>query len=238
MDKLKTLVGLSIILILIGCAQVTITGSGNVVTQEEDLDGFDKVDISSSFKVEINQVEDFRVVIRADDNLYEHLEVVNRGGTLRIGLDPAKWYIILDATMEAEVTMPELRGIDLSGSSTAMVSGFESTKSLTVDVSGNSNLDGDMHAGDVTIDSSGSSMVTISGSGGDLVVDASGSSQVDLEEFTAGNGNVDASGSSTVTVNLSGRLDVDASGSSDIYYLGDPEFGSIETSGSSSVEPK
>jgi hypothetical protein len=49
---------------------------------------------------------------------------------------------------------------------------------------------------------------------------------------------VGASGASTVTVNLSGRLDADASGSSDIYYLGNPELGSIDTSGTSSVQSK
>jgi hypothetical protein len=40
--------------------------------------------------------------------------------------------------MEADVTMPELLGMDLSGSSDAKVSGFVSSKSLVVDLSGNS----------------------------------------------------------------------------------------------------
>ena len=42
--------------------------------------------------------------------------------------------------MEADVTMPEPLGLDLSGSSDAKVSGFESSKSLVVDFSGNSAL--------------------------------------------------------------------------------------------------
>ena len=71
-----------------------------------------------------------------------------------------------------------------------------------------------------------------------MSVRASGSSDVDLADFPAGDGSVDASGASTVTVNISGRLDVDASGSSDIFYLGNPELGSIDTSGSSSVQSK
>lgn len=238
MNKIKVLIGLLVIVLLVGCAQVTITGSGNVITQEEDLDGFDKVDISSAFVVDITQGEDFSVVIRADDNLIEHLEVVKSGSTLKIGLDPTKWYIINDATMEADVSMPELVGIDLSGSSIARLSGFESSKSLVVDISGNSNLQGGMQAGDTSMDTSGNSSVTLSGSAGDITVDASGSSQVDLADFTASNGSVNASGGSTVTVNLSGRLDVDASGSSDVYYLGEPELGRIETSGSSSIQPR
>lgn len=238
MNKIKALITLLAAIFLMGCAQVSITGSGNVITQEEAITGFDKVDISQSFNVDITQGDNFSVVIRVDDNLVEYLNVVKQGSTLKIGLDPSNSYTIINATMEAEISMPELVGLDLSGSSVANLSGFGSSKSLVVDLSGNSALLGDIQAGDSRFDVSGNSSVTISGSGGDLTVDASGSSDVDLADFPGSDGTVDASGSSTVTVNLSGRLDADASGSSDIYYLGNPELGSIETSGSSNIQPK
>jgi hypothetical protein len=238
MIKIKALIPLLAAILLIGCAQVSITGSGNVVTQQEAITGFDKVDISNSFEVDISQGENFSVLIRVDDNLVEHLNVVKQGSTLKIGLDPNRAYTIVNATMEAEVTMPELVGLDLSGSSDANISGFESTKSLVADLSGNSVLLGDITAGDSRFDASGNSSVSITGSAGDVTVDASGSSEVDLTDFPASDGTVDASGSSTVTVNLSGRLNADASGSSDIYYLGDPTLGEIDTSGSSTIQPK
>jgi hypothetical protein len=238
MYKIKALIPLLATVLLIGCAQVRITGSGNVVTQEEAITGFDKVDISQSFSVDITQGENFRVVIRVDDNLVEHLNIVKQGSTLKIGLDPNRAYTIVNATMEAEVTMPELLGLDLSGSSDANVSGFETTKSLVVDLSGNSALLGDIKAGDSRFDVSGNSSVTVTGSGGDVSVDASGSSEVDLTDYPASDANVDASGASTVIVNLSGRLNADASGSSNIYYLGDPTLGVIDTSGSSTIQPR
>ena len=238
MYKIKALVPLLGVILLISCAQVTITGSGNVVTQEEAITGFDNVDVSNSFNVEITQGEDFNVVIRIDDNLVEHLNVVKQGSTLRIGLEQAQSYIILDATMEAEVTMPELVGLELSGNSDALVSGFDSTQSLAVDLSGNSDLRGDIQAGDASLDVSGNSSVTLSGSAGNISIDASGSSEVDFANFPALDGEVNASGASTVTVNLSGRLDADASGSSNIYYLGNPELGNTNTSGASNIQPK
>lgn len=209
-----------------------------MVTQEEALSGFDKVDISQSFDVVITQGESFSVVIRVDDNLVEHLNVVKQGSTLKIGLKPNRNYIIRNATMEAEVTMPELVGLELSGNSDANLSGFESTKSLAVELSGNSDLLGDIQAGDSGFDVSGSSSVRLTGSAGDVTIDASGSSEVDLTDFPASDGTVDASGASTVIVNLSRRLNADASGSSNIYYLGDPTIGSIDTSGSSTIQPR
>ena len=140
--------------------------------------------------------------------------------------------------MEAEVTMPELTGLGLSSASHATITGFKSTKDLSVDLSSSSSLTGDIEAGDVSIDLSSSSEMTLVGSGGDMTVDVSSSSELDLSEFPVVNARVDASSSSMATVNVSGRLDADASGGSNVYYLGDPTMGEIDTSGGSSVEPK
>ncbi len=218
-------------------SQESFTGSGNVVTREEAISDFDKVDISHSFEVDIKQGEEFSVVIRVDDNLVEQLQVEKFGSTLKIGLKPDV-SIVSNATLEAEITMPELTGLDLSGASNATISGFKSTKNLTVDLSGASSLRGDIEAGDTSFDLSGSSNANLTGSGGNLTLDASGSSDVDLSDFPVADAEIDASGASTVTVNASGRLDVEASGASDVYYLGNPSMGTIDTSGASSVESK
>ena len=241
--RLSTLgFGLVLAVLLAGCTlvseQVSITGSGNIVTQEENITGFDKVDVSQAFKVNISQGDTFRVVIRIDDNLVEYLEVVKRGNTLTIGLKPGRPYNIRKATMEAEVTMPDLTGLELSGASHATITGFKSTKRLDVDVSGASHLRGDIEAGDARFDVSGASQVTLSGSAEDVVIDASGASQVDLSAFPVADANVEASGASKATVNPSGRLDAGASGASHIYYLGSPTLGKMDTSGASSINRK
>jgi hypothetical protein len=49
---------------------------------------------------------------------------------------------------------------------------------------------------------------------------------------------VEASGGSEVTVNVSGRLDADASGGSRVFYLGSPALGKIDESGGSTVRPR
>jgi hypothetical protein len=238
MFKLIMLFALLMMVLLSGCVPVTLTGSGNVVTQEESITGFDKVDISHSFEVNISQGESFSVVIRVDDNLVEHLQVVKQGSTLKIGLKPNRDYTTRNATMEAEVTMPELIGLDLSGASHANITGFKSTEDLSVDLSSASSLHGDIETGDISIDLSSSSEMTLTGSGGDATIDVSSSSELDLSEFAVVNARVDASSASSATVNASGRLDVDASSTSNVYYLGEPTMGEIDTSGGSSVEPK
>ena len=71
-----------------------------------------------------------------------------------------------------------------------------------------------------------------------MTIDASGASSVDLGGFPVNDANVEASGASNVTVNARGKLDVNASGASHVYYLGSPTLGKVDTSGASSIKRK
>ena len=99
-------------------------------------------------------------------------------------------------------------------------------------------LQGDIEAGNARFDLSGASQVTLNGSAQGVTIDASGASQADLSRFQAASANVEASGASSVTVNPSGRLDVDASGASKVYYLGNPTLGTVNTSGASTIRSR
>ena len=232
-----SVVALSILACQVGGFQ-PIGGSGNVVTQEMPLTGFDEVAVSHAFHMDISQSEAFSVVIRIDDNLVQYLQVVKQGNTLKIGLEPGRRYNIRNATMQAKVTMPKLTRLDLSGASHGTITGFKSTKALDVDLSGASFLRGDIEAGDARFDVSGASQVTLTGSAQDVTIDASGASIVELADFPVADASVEASGASSVTVNPSGKLDVDASGASHVYYLGSPTLGKVDTSGASSINRK
>lgn len=225
-----------------GCVEViggarTIRGSGNVVTREEDITGFDEVDVSHAFTVDISRGDTFSVVIHVDDNLVEYLEVVKEGNTLKIGLKAGT--SVTNATLQGEVTMPELAGLELSGASHVTITGLTSAKRVVVvDASGASHLAGDIKAGDASFNVSGASHVTLTGSARDVTIDASGASYVDLAGFPMANADVKASGASHVTVKPSGRLDVNASGASHVSYVGSPTLGNVETSGASSIKRK
>ena len=213
-----------------------IRGSGNVVSQEEAIDDFNRLEVNNGFQVDAQQGDEFSVIIRLDDNLVEYLHVVNEGNTLTIGLEPGRSYNIVDATLEADVTMPELAGLDLSGGSHVEINGFNSAVALDANLSGGSHLNGDVVAGDTKIDLSGGSEATLSGSAGNLKVDARGGSHAKLANLAVANADVDASGGSHVTVNASGKLDAEAKGGSHIRYLGNPSMGTIDDDASSTVE--
>ena len=193
--KMKTTLAIIVLLLVVivtACSQIT-TGSGQVVTQEMELSGFDKLDISQGFNVQVDQGDEFSVVIRVDDNLIEYLQVEKVGDKLKIGLEGNRIYG--NSTLQANVTLPSLTGLDVSGGSDVSVNG--TGEEISVDASGGSDADlASYSVVDANIDASGGSQVTINASG-TLNVDASGGSQV----YYLGSptmGQIDTSGGSDV----------------------------------------
>ena len=128
--------------------------------------------------------------------------------------------------------------VNAHGASSVEFSQFSSSSTLELEVSGASDVKGEIQAGDTSIQISGASDLKLEGRGGDLVLRASGASSSNLEQFAVENAEVDVSGASDVIVNASGVLEVDARGGSDVEYTGNPNSVQTETSGASDVSPK
>ena len=199
------------------------------------LADFTAVEAGSAFVVEITQSDTFSVTIRVDDNISDLVDVSKAGDTLKIRLEPS--VSLRNATLEAEITMPDLEGLELSGAAKATVSGFTSSGEVDIALSGASTLDGDLEADDIEIDASGASRVTLEGLATELNLEVSGASSLDLSNFTVDTADVRLSGASDATVRAQERIDpVDVSGASRLRYLGDPSLEDVSTSGGSTVE--
>jgi len=220
-------------------------GSGNIVTRTFDLRDFDRLEVSHGFDLTVAPAEGYSVEVRIDDNLLRYLEVYVEAHTLHIGLDslhvgtqPRLTGSLSADALQATVTTPHLEGLKLSGGSQANVDGVHSGLTFDVEASGGGHVEGRLVLGSAHFDVSGGSDVTLSGMAADLVVDASGGSRLDLSGMQAGSAKVNAGGGSEVTVNVSGRLVAEASGGARVYYLGDPQPLTIETSGGGKVKPR
>jgi hypothetical protein len=233
-----------------------VIGSGKMVTKQYDYTGFTKVAVDSAFQVDIDYAETSAVSVTVDDNLVEeHLEVVLDGDTLHIGLADRWQY--RSVTLRARVAMPRVGGLEVSGASSATVTRFESGDPLRLEVSGASTVDlveagfGDVAVelsgasrveGSATLDElagevSGASAVSLAGSAIGLRLDVSGGSRLDLLGLGVQTADLTLSGGSYGEVTVTGTLTAEASGGSRLEYAGDPDLGSIDTSGGSAVEP-
>jgi len=211
-----------------------LVGCGPVRTQEFNFTDFTRVEVGWAFRVEIVQSDSYNVSITADENLFNFIQVSQEGETLKIGLTQPMPF----RTLKAEITMPDLYQLSLSGATRGTVQGFSSSHDFILNLSGASRLSGDITAGDAQFIASGASTIQLQGSADDMTVNASGASRVELASFPVNNAQVILSGASRGTVNLGGRLDADLSGASKLSYIGEPTMGNIQTSGASTLSKK
>lgn len=234
----------------------SITGSGELETRIFEYSDFSRLEVGGSFEVSVARADSYSISITADDNLFPYIEVQKSGDTLKIGLKGLRSY--RNTTERATVSMPDLRGLNISGASKGKVSSFSSSHSLSFEASGASNLTlDDLKAGntefaisgasrvsgsitmsDSKLNLSGAGQIELEGSAANVSIEASGASGAMLDGLSVVNASANLSGASNATVNISGRLDVDLSGASKFYYLDNPTLGKINVSGGSSISRK
>jgi len=229
--------------LLAGCTVKYISGSGDLTTKTFEYTGFTGINVQNGLEVDLTQSDSYSVKVTADDNIMEYIEISApwQGYTLEI---KAKANTVFhNATALVEIEMPELNNVELSGGSSANITGFTSTGGMSVYLSGGSQIGTFITPGSITVANidfglSGGSQVRLSGSAGNMTVDCSGGSQIDLESFSVNNADVNVSGGSQATVNVSGTLDANLSGGSILYYVGSPSMGDIEVTGDSDIIKK
>lgn len=223
---------------LLACGNLTnrIDGSGNVVAQDMAIMGFSTVDVGSTFDVTISPGATYKVKVEADDNLHEHLDIKKTDETLEIRLRSGT--STRNATLRAEITLPELRSVKLSGASKGRIQGFESTR-FDATLSGASFLIADIATGHAAISMSGASVIDLDGTGTTLTLTASGASKAELEEFYVDTAEIKLSGATTARVNVKEALEpITLSGASRLIYSGNPALRSLQSSGASTVDSR
>jgi len=250
--------------ILTGCdedGQIKIGVTEEVITEKVDIADFTEVDVGSAFEVVITRSDSFSVIISAAESLSDYVEVTKSGNELKIYLQPR--HIFTDFTMgmktlKAEITMPVLRELTISGATTGSITGFKSANDLDIEVSGASTLEiidcemnnaefevsgaskisGNMTAKDMDIEVSGASKAELSGSADEITFEVSGASNLDMKDFIIQNADIDLSGASEANLRVKGKVDVTVSGASRLYFYGNPEIGRLNVSGASTIKHK
>ncbi len=233
--QLSTIAVLSIGL-LSSCSDDDVDGMGPVVTEEIVLEDFRSVDFQIAGEVIITQGAEQEVLVTSQANIIEHINRTVSNGTWDIGLGDGNYKY---STMRIEITVPNIEGVELSGSGGVAVEEFANQGNMNVALTGSGNLSL------MNIDGPEVMSVVISGSGS---IEAAGTfSELDeLDVTISGSGSyrgfaipcrscdvlISGSGSSEVTV--SDVLNVTIPGSGNVRYKGQPDITS-NISGSGTV---
>jgi hypothetical protein len=190
-------------------------GSGNLVTEEREVDDFTKIENSGSADILVTVGEEKKVTVRIDDNLIDFIVTEVRRGTLEI-YSEGSYSSRHGCTIE--ISIPSLEAVSASGSGDIEI--------------------GKLEAESFNYRQSGSGDFRADGNVGELEIKVSGSGDADASELTADHVFVTVRGSGDVRVHAERNLEARTSGSGDIMVVGEVEEAEIETSGSGDIDAR
>lgn len=226
-----------------------IKGSGNLVTAEMPAPSFDEISASRAVRVIITDRSD-KILIEADDNIMEFVEVKASKGTLRIGIS-SECRSVSDT--HVTVTVPDNGRItslkassaarirtdvglsadqfDIDASSAAHIEVAVKARKCFVDASSAASIQAAISVDECSADLSSASKVRLSGRADRLSADLSSASKLEAEELQTRKCTLDTSSASYAEVNCSEMLIADASSGSSIHYTGDCKTSIDKSSG-------
>jgi hypothetical protein len=206
-----------------------VAGPQETITKELKLSGFDRLQIGSAFTISVTKGDSFSVKVSGEREKVADVTAQVRNSELVVAFKENNSRLRLGGTVvRVEIVMPSLRGVNFGGTSASVVhEGFE-TDNFVAYVTGTAKSEIHMKSREVFADLTGSSSLELIGSSQKLKATIEGASGLNGLAFEVEDANLDANGTSVARVNVSGAIQVKASGASTIRYKGDPQIKSQE----------
>ncbi len=202
----------------------SISSSNGGLTQLFDIENFQKLDISGFYNVQVRQGEEYKVSISGKEKDLENIEVNNEAGALTIRSRDHSTNLFNKNrhTVSVFITMPVLEEFDLSGASTANITGFKGDN-MEISLSGASNAKAYLQINHLTLEMSGASNIDLHGEGISLDADLAGLCSLDGYNFKVDQVVVEANGASSAKVYGHKNISYSTSGVSKVNTMGNAE---------------
>jgi Putative auto-transporter adhesin, head GIN domain len=220
-----------------------VSNGQNVVYDENAevrvVESFNSIEVSGAVFLYLSQGSVQGVAISAGEAKYNSkIKTEVKNGVLHISVEGGVWngFNWTNRKLRAYVTAVNLNRLEVSGASYASISGALKSDDLKMDISGASEVKGIINASKLNLDISGASVARLSGSVKDALIDASGACKVNSYDLSIETCRASSSGASNIKVTVTGELNADATGGSNIYYKG-PGIGKVlNTSAGASIK--
>ncbi len=211
-----------------------VRGSGNVITENRTVAGFNAVEMSGIGTLIIEQGDKESLEITAEENLMRHIKSDVSGSRLQISGED---FVNLRPTQDIiyRLKVKNLRQIETSGLGNVEMKNLE-TDDLEVEISGNGRVSLEkLQATSLLLEISGLGDVTINGEVKSQQIEISGAGNYNSPNLASETARVDISGNGTAILWVTNQLDLDLSGAGTIHYYGSPLINS-DISGSGTVK--
>jgi hypothetical protein len=222
LSKLTTAFSMFFLLVSCGMDGKSITGSGNVTTQNRTMTGeFTKVKAEKGLDIVIEQAPSPMVIVEADDNLQGKILTTVENGVLKITCEYNS-YINVKAK-KVTVKMPVIEGIETESGVSLRSEGVLKSNDIKISASSGSSIEVNVESEKVTVESSSGSQINLSGKAINLSTSSSSGSSIEAGNLIANDVEADASSGSSTSVHAAVSINAGASSGSSIEYKGNPK---------------
>lgn len=217
-----------------GCSSKCIEDSGNHIVKDMTVTPFDEIEIDGPVKLVLRQDSSFKVDVSADSSIMDKIKTTVSGDKFKVSLDPMTYCgsdsIVIHAGIGA------LTNIKAAGASKVYSEGPLHVGDIEMKLSGATELNLNLYAGKVKTNSDGAARLTLTGQAGAHELDSKGVLELNAFDFVVAQYDIEIQGTGKSNINVLNDLKVNTSGSSTIYYKGNPKNVSDKKSGTSKLE--
>jgi hypothetical protein len=215
------------------CIRITgIRGSGNVVTEERSVTGFDKVAISAGMNLFLEQGSKEYLKLEAEDNIIRNITTEVNGGKLTVKFRNLLGGVSAREPVNVYLTVINLKELDAS-SGTSINSKEINTDSLKINISSGAAGEMIVIANSIVVNLSSGSKLKLSGTVESQKVNLSSGVDYRAADLLSKNVQIDVSSGASAKVSASDNLDVSISSGGSVEYSGTPAIVSNISSGGS-----
>jgi hypothetical protein len=212
-----------------------VTGNGKRATEQRNISGFSRIEVSGSYDVFFTQGDEYNVRIEGDENLLEYVETEEHGDVLEIS-NRNGYNLRPKSGLKVFVTAPRIKQLEVSGSGNIVSrTQISSNDKIGISIGGSGNVTlNELDAPEIDTEIGGSGSISLKGKTENFHAEIGGSGEVHAFELLSESTRVEVGGSGSAEVFASKKLDVSIGGSGDVQYKGNPAV-SQSKAGSGSV---
>lgn len=200
---------------------------------------FSGIEVSGAIDLYLSQGSENAVAISANNpEIRDRIRTEVRDGILHIYFDGKglNWKRWINHRMKGYITFKKLDRLEATGACNIRAPQVIRQDTLSVEMSGASDFQGEVAIGGLLLRASGASNFKINGKADRATIEASGACNVKAYDLTTDYCRIDASGASNVHITVNKELSAIASGGSNIYYRGAGLIRDISSSGGATVK--
>ncbi len=213
----------------------TVTGNGDIVTNDRSVPEFTGIKVGSGIDVFITRGDDQKVKVEADENLQDYIRTEVEDRVLRIYTDKS---IRMAKSKKVHITCKTLNKIDVSSAGDVTgLSRFQADE-IDIELSSAGDLKFEIDAGKIDISLSSAGNAELKGTTGTLKAQLSSAGDLNAFEMEARVADVSVSSAGNARVFVTEEASFKSSSAGSIYYKGEPRIKEIQTSSAGSVNKK